>query len=283
MKIQLETITSQVNRSFSMMYNPRLSDLFFWHSHPEYELVYIEADQGTRHIGDHISTFRKSDLVLIGSDIPHLNFDYGIRTEYSKVVVHLDKDFVEQHFTSAPELSNIKILFEKSKRGIAFTGDVKNNIGNELFNLQNKEPMHQYLKLIEILNLLALEKDLELLHNTPFHIRNSNREQERLRTIRTYIDQNYNRKIDLEEMSRLCYMTKEAFCRYFKKTTQYTFVEFLNRYRISHAKRHLMTGETVSRACYLSGFQSLSYFNRVFKKITNENPSEFRAKHNPQA
>ena len=75
MKIQLEAISSK-DSSFSLMFNPRLSDLFYWHFHPEYELVYIEASEGTRHIGDHISTYEKSDLTLICSNIPHLNFDY---------------------------------------------------------------------------------------------------------------------------------------------------------------------------------------------------------------
>ena len=101
MKIQLETITNQ-DKSFSMMFNPRLSDLFYWHFHPEYELVYIEAASGTRHIGEHISTYEKNDLVLIGSNIPHLNFDYGIKTTYRKVVVHLKKDFIENHISGLP-------------------------------------------------------------------------------------------------------------------------------------------------------------------------------------
>ena len=74
MNTQLETITRQFNRSFSMMFNPNLSDLFFWHFHPEYEIVYIEAESGVRHVGEHHSTFKNSDLVFIGSNIPHLNF-----------------------------------------------------------------------------------------------------------------------------------------------------------------------------------------------------------------
>ena len=110
MKIQLEAISSK-DSSFSLMFNPRLSDLFYWHFHPEYELVYIEASEGTRHIGDHISTYEKSDLTLIGSNIPHLNFDYGIKTDYQKVVVHFKKDFSEAHFQSTPELSSLAKLF----------------------------------------------------------------------------------------------------------------------------------------------------------------------------
>ena len=95
MKIQLETIASHSKRTFTMMYNPRMSDLFYWHFHPEYELVYIKGANGTRHVGEHISTYAGSDLVLIGSNIPHLNFDYGVKTNYQKVVVHIKPEFIK--------------------------------------------------------------------------------------------------------------------------------------------------------------------------------------------
>ncbi|MEL7220423.1 MAG: hypothetical protein AAGJ93_03830 [Bacteroidota bacterium] len=164
MKVQLETITSQVDRSFSMMFNPRLSDLFFWHSHPEYELVYIQGATGTRHVGEHISTYVGRDLVLIGSNIPHLNFDYGVQTEYQKVVVHLKKDFVEQHFTHALELASIKSMFEKSKRGLAFSGDTLSAIGEKLFGLEHLDAVQQYLQLVEALQLLSEIRQVEALH-----------------------------------------------------------------------------------------------------------------------
>ena len=69
MKIQLENISTKVNSSFNLLFNPRLSDLYYWHFHPEYELVYITGATGTRHVGDHISTYYDSDLVLIGSNV----------------------------------------------------------------------------------------------------------------------------------------------------------------------------------------------------------------------
>ena len=279
MKAQLETITSQVNRSFSMMFNPRLSDLFFWHSHPEYELVYIEGASGTRHVGEHISSYEGSDLVLIGSNIPHLNFDYGVQEEYQKVVVHLKKNFVEQHFLHALELAAIKRLFEKSKKGIAFSGEMIPLIGKRLFNLEHLKPFQQYLQLVEILQLISEIELVEILHEKPYLNKSSNKEQQRMRLIHAFIDKNYHRKIELDEIAKICFMSKEAFCRYFKKMTKYTFIEFLNRYRISHSKRYLMAGKSVSDACYHSGFQSLSYYNRIFKKITNENPSTFKKRY----
>ncbi|SFR52254.1 AraC-type DNA-binding protein [Robiginitalea myxolifaciens] len=276
MEVKLETITNSINSSFSMMVNPRLSDLFFWHFHPEYELVYIRNAHGKRHVGEHITDYAGSDLVLIGSNIPHLNFDYGVQTDYEKVVLHLNKEFVESHFSSAPELQPVEKLFQASARGIAFTGPDKHDIGERLFELAQKEDFTQFLCLMEILRDLAQLNTVEYLHERPYRNTISSREQERLHLVHAFIDNNYHRKIDLEEIASECALTREAFCRYFKKMTTYTFVEFLNRYRVSHAKRHLMAGNSISDACYASGFQSLSYFNRVFKKISGENPSEFR-------
>lgn len=279
MKVQLETITSQANRSFSTMFNPRLSDLFFWHFHPEYELVYIEGATGTRHVGEHISAYTGSDLVLIGSNIPHLNFDYGLRSEYQKVVVHLRREFVEQHFTFPPELAAIHKLFENSRRGIAFTGKIKEEVGAMLFELEHLSPFQQYLQLVEVLQLLAHSQSIQFLHKKPYRNTFSNKEQERLRVIYAFVDKNYHRKIELDEIAKVCFMTKEAFCRYFKKMTTYTFIDFLNRYRISHSKRYLMAGKSVSEACYQSGFESLSYYNRMFNRIADENPSVFRKRY----
>ena len=121
MKIALEKISpSNINSSFSWLINPKLNDFFYWHFHPEYELVFIEAPEGTRHVGEHISRFAESDLVLIGSNIPHLNFDYGIKTDYTKTVLHIQFHFLENAFENTPELKAIEMLLEQSKLGIAF-------------------------------------------------------------------------------------------------------------------------------------------------------------------
>ncbi|MCI4671904.1 MAG: AraC family transcriptional regulator [Bacteroidia bacterium] len=278
MKIQLESIVSQ-ERSFSMMFNPRLSDLFFWHFHPEYELVYIEGSTGTRRVGEHTSTYVGSDLVLIGSNIPHLNFDYGVSTDYRKVVVHLKKEFVEKHFYNTPELDLIVKLFERSRHGLAFNGSIKKRLGKSLFGLEKLNPFQQYLQLLEILQLLSTQEDIELLHEQAYQNTFSQREQGRLREIYAYVDKHYHQKIALGEVARMSNMSKEAFCRYFKKVSNYTFIEFLNRYRISQSKRILMSGKSVSDACYQTGFESLSYFNRIFKKICHENPRDFRKRY----
>ncbi|MEM1121887.1 MAG: AraC family transcriptional regulator, partial [Bacteroidota bacterium] len=259
--------------------NPRLNDLFYWHFHPEYELVYIENADGTRHVGEHISPFYGSDLVLIGSNIPHLNFDYGVKTACEKVVLQIHPDFKTGILQKLPELEDIHLLFEKAQRGIAFHGQTKEAIGQRLLYFQHLSPFAQFLEALQLFQQLAQSQEFTLLHEQPYVNQYSQKEQERIRQIYAYIDQHYQRKITIQEVAQLCNLGREAFCRYFKRATGSTFIELLNQYRISQAKRLLLLNKNVSETCFECGFESLSYFNRIFKKVTDENPSDFRKRH----
>lgn len=79
-------------------------------------------------------------MVLIGSNIPHLNFDHGVETDYRKVVVHLKKELVEANFYGTPELVLINTMFQKSKHGLAFQGKLKKELGEKLFALAGLTP-----------------------------------------------------------------------------------------------------------------------------------------------
>ncbi len=278
MKIQLENIQKSEESSFHLMLTPRLNDFYFWHFHPEYELVYIENADGKRHVGEHIARYEGSDLVLIGPNIPHLNFDYGVKTDYTKIVLHLPQHFLQENLTATPELKDIAQLFEQSNRGIAFTGKTKENIGNRLKKLHLLPFFEQFLEVLSILNTLAQSDEKTFLHETPVKNQYNKKAQERLRLLYQYIDDHYQQKIEIPEIAAFCNMTEAAFCRHFKKITHLTFTYFLNHYRINQAKRLLLLDKTVSEVCYECGYESLSYFNRVFKKITSENPLAFRKK-----
>ena len=279
MKTELEHINPEQGSSLSLMINPDLSDFFFWHFHPEFELVFIEGADGNRHVGSHNSRFKGSDLVLIGSYIPHLNFDYGIKTTYEKIVVHMPPDFLKTDFATTPELASIHQLMEDSKKGVAFGNDTKSQIGVRLKNLDGLNSFEQFLEMIGILNVLAHARDKELLHTTPVKNQFNTKDTDRLDRIHDFIDEHYQRRIDIQEVADLSHLSKPAFCRYFKKMTRLTFTQFVNHYRIDKAKKLLLSGKNVTETCFASGFESLSYFNRTFKKITGTNPISFRSRY----
>lgn len=278
MKLQLESISTDAQSSFRLLHNPKLNDLFFWHFHPEYELVYIEGATGTRHVGEHISPYQDSDLVLIGSNIPHLNFDFGVQTHYKKEVLQINPNIKNTLFNEVPELAPVFQLFERSQHGIAFTGATKLEVGERMKGLAVLPPFRQFLEVLHIFEILSGSPECFLLHDRPVINKYSKKQQERLRRVYGYIDDHYQQKIEVARIAGLCNLGKEAFCRYFKNATGSTFINFLNQYRISQAKRLLLQGHTITETCYECGFESLSYFNRTFKKVAGENPSEFRKK-----
>ena len=279
MKILYESISPDVNSSFRLLHNPRLNDLFYWHFHPEYELVYIEGASGTRHVGSHTNKYFGNDLVLIGSNIPHLNFDYGVKTDYEKVVLHVQPSFVNDVFMNIPELNQVHDLFTKSMYGIAFSGFTKDRVGARIKKVPGMDPFKQFLEILYILQMLAESDEYILLHDKPVKNKHSKKNRKRLSLIYSYVDDHFNRKIEVAAVAEFSNLSKSAFCRYFKKETGQTFIRFLNSYRVSQAKRLLLMDKNVSESCYECGFESLSYFNRIFKQVTGENPKDFKKRH----
>lgn len=278
MKIKKEIVVTNPGQSFKL-FTPRLKNYFFWHYHPEYELVYVEATTGIRHVGQHVSSFMGSDLVLIGSNIPHLNFDYGLKTEYHQIVIQLKENFLSDAFNETPELQQIRQLFDKASLGLSFHGKTKVTVANKLQKMHQLNYFDQLLCLLEILQILATSHEVSELNEQDTSIKLFLNDKIRMGTIYKYIHANYNESPDVNKVAASVHLSTSAFCRYFKKQTKMTFTEFVNQYKITQAKTLLLQDKNISEVCYDVGFESLSYFNKLFKKINGENPSAFKKRY----
>jgi AraC-like DNA-binding protein len=276
-KIQLEVVDFEPGKSFKL-FSPRLRNTFLWHYHPEYELVYVEADAGIRHVGSHISGYTQSDLVLIGSNLPHLNFDYRLRSEYHQIVVQLKEDFMGTSVMVTPEFAAINQLFKKAANGIAFHGETKTVVVEKLKRLQTLNSFKQLLELMEIFQVLAGSAEMTILNDDDLSLQFFLKDKIRMGAVYEYIDSNYNLSPDVNVIAAKVNFTTAAFCRYFKKQTNITFTDFVNQYRIDIAKNLLMQDKNVTETCYAVGFESLSYFNKLFNKMVGQNPSDFKKK-----
>lgn len=278
MKIQKEIIEFENGKSFKL-FSPSLKNCFFWHHHPEIELVYVEAINGIRHVGRDISVFTESDLLLIGSNVPHLNFDYGIQTECRQLVLQMRENFLQDIVVSVPEFESIKKLLEKSYLGLSFSGETKKMVVEKLHEIKDKNSFHSLIGLIEILQILAASDEVRELNKEDTRIKWFLNDKIRMGTIYDYIHENYDKKPNVNEIAKIVSLSTPAFCRYFKKQTNMTFTDFVNNYRINQAKIFLLKDYSVTEVCFQVGFESLSYFNKLFKQHTGETPSEFRKKH----
>ena len=280
-KIVLEEVVRDDGSSFRILLTPNLNEIFYWHFHPEYEIVFVEGTGGTRHIGDHISRYLDSDLVFIGPNIPHLNFDYGVESTCETIVVQMKEDFLGKDFLAIPEVSHIRNLFEKARYGLSFPDSTKKIAGEKLKKLITLNRFEQLVELLQIFQLLATS-DMTVLNTRPVANKSIKKDQVRIEKVYQYIEENYQHKPDVKVAARISSLSTAAFCRYFKRVTKMTFTEFLNQYRITQAKKLLLQENTVTESCYGSGFDNLSYFNKTFKKLTGENPSVFRLRHRSQ-
>ncbi|MFV8376043.1 AraC family transcriptional regulator [Flavobacterium sp. LB1P62] len=275
MKIKKEEITIQPGKSFRI-FTPSLRNYFFWHYHPEFELVYVEAIAGIRHVGKNISSFVESDLVLIGSNVPHLNFDYGLQTEYKQIVVQFKEDFFPNTIVSTAEFADIRALFDKAYLGLSFYGKTKEQVVIKLKEIQHKNNFNSLLELFEILNIMATSSEVNQLNTEDTRIKLFMNDKIRMGTIYDYIQENYDKKPDVNAIASNVHLSTAAFCRYFKKQTNMTFTEFVNQYRITQAKTLLLKHHNVSEVVYAVGFESMSYFNKLFKSLVGETPSSFK-------
>jgi AraC-like DNA-binding protein len=277
-KIQKEIVLPGPGQSFKL-FQPSLKNYFFWHYHPEYELVYVEAVAGIRHVGQHISSFTESDLVLIGPNVPHLNFDYGIETEYHQIVVQLKQNFLGDAFKETPEFSRINELFEKAYLGLSFAGETKRIVAKKLENIQTLPPFEQLLNLLEVFHTLATSSEVTELNEKDTSVKLFLDDKIRMGSVYQYIHANYDKNPDVNVVAANVHLSTPAFCRYFKKQTKMTFTDFVNQYRIAQAKTLLLKDLSVSEVCYDVGFESLSHFNKLFKKLTGKNPSVFKKRY----
>ncbi|MEM9830218.1 MAG: AraC family transcriptional regulator [Bacteroidota bacterium] len=278
MKIQKEKVLLGEGQSFRL-FEPSLRDHFFWHYHPDYELVYVEATTGIRHVGQHVSSYVGSDLVLIGPNIPHLNFDYGLQTDYKQIVVQLKNPFLGDAFQQTPEFSSIHRLFKRSSLGLSFSGTTKQKVVGQLQHMRELSPFEQLLQLLKILETLAFSEEALALNIQDTSVKLFINDKIRMGAVYDYIHQNYNERPDVNEIAEQVHLSTPAFCRYFKRQTNMTFTDFVNQYRITQSKTLLLRGKSVSEVCYEVGFESLSYFSKLFKRIAGVNASDFQKKY----
>ncbi len=102
-------------------------------------------------------------------------------------------------------------------------------------------------------------------------------QRQKLKDVLSYIRKNIDKNITLEELAQVSGMSPRYFCRVFKSMTGRTPIEYVNYYRIETASQMLITtGESVTDIALNCGFNDMSYFSKMFKKLKGISPSKFR-------
>ncbi len=134
----------------------------------------------------------------------------------------------------------------------------------------------QYDSVVRLLSIFG--QHLSLLCNQ-LMIHENNVEPPMIARAKQFIAEHQDEDISLPVVAKSVNTSTFYFCKMFKKATGINFTEYLSRVRIEKAKNLLLNPNArVSEVAYRVGFQSLTHFNRVFRKLTGQSPTEFRRK-----
>jgi AraC-like DNA-binding protein len=244
---------------------------FQWHYHPEYELTLILEGSGIRMVGDSHEPFLPGDLVLLGPNLPHTWVSESTSTA---VVIQFSEAFMAP-FLQYPECDRIRKLLVRSGQGVYFprrTKALRDTVGS----LPGQKGVARITALLDVLQALA-SASAQALASPYFQPGRGRKAEGRINKVCQYIQKHASEDLSLQKIASLVHLSESAFCKFFKRTTGKTFSDYVVEIRLGHAC-HLLSesDDPISEIAYRSGFDSLSYFNRVFLRKKGLRPREFR-------
>jgi len=234
-----------------------------WHEDLELELC--DVGQGTVLQNGQSFEFKKDSIALINSDVIHYTGteDY---LEYTCLII------------SADFCRRVGIDLRKIKYEPLIKSDTVKALIKQLEKVYYGD--NSALKTANIYKIL-LEILIELTQNYSAHSdlsETQNKHYEDVKGAIKYIRENFNKKITLEDISKMIFVNKYSLCREFKRITGQTVIEYTNNYRTLKAAELIADGANVAEAAGECGFDNLSFFTRTFKRYMGALPSQYKKK-----
>lgn len=276
MKPILEEINSHQGKASFYVYRFQIPFFEFkWHYHPEFELTYIIKGNGYRLIGNSHEAFGNGDLVLLGAYLPHTWVGKSNdEVDFDVVVIQFSTSFINS-FLGFEESIGLRMMLERSKKGLFFPAE-NLDLKADLVKLVHTKGFNRIVGLMNILNQLT-QCDHKVLCSNSFQTVNSAESENRINRVCTFLENHFAESITLSQVANLIHLTESNFCNFFKKATGKTFSDYLNSIRISRSCQLLLQSDKpINQIAFECGFETLSYFNRVFLKKKGLTPKIYR-------
>ena len=273
-----ETITPSAGQSFAWLTFDLQAFPYRWHFHPEFELTLITSGRGQRFVGNSIERFEPGDLVLLGPHLPHTWESAADPDERSRAVVI---QFARQRLAAAdsaqPEFSDIQRLLTAANRGLVFKLGAHHVVRSLIETGEALPPLDRLLRLLEVLQQLATCGRERPVADEAFCQQPRARDADRIDRICRKILEDLDSPPSLSEAATLAGMSPTGFSRFFRRMTGRTFTGWIHEVQIAQAC-HLLTrtDQPVTSIAAAAGFENLSHFNRIFKRLRGCTPREFR-------
>lgn len=268
--------------SFAIFERHKTSFNFPIHIHSLFELNYIENARGAQRIvGDHTSEIDDLELVLITSpNLEHAWVDHNCRSnDIYEITIQMNSDLFDGGLFGKKQFRFIRRMFERATHGLAFSRPTIINIKPILSELlSSTDPFNSMLIFLRLLHTLSLDNNSEVLSHQMFSAGVTIYDSRRVKMVMEYLERHYSEHISLSDVAALVNMSTSSFSRFIKLRTGKNFIDCLNEIRVSAVARLLVDEPTNSIAdiAYKCGFNNISNFNRIFKRMRGFTPQQFR-------
>lgn len=253
------------------------------HRHREVQIEWVIEGTGILVAGNYMQRFESGDVYIIGANQSHIfkndeiYFDPDEGKQIHSVSIFFNPTQLTNNILNLPEMSGIRKFVDGLHNGFQIPEASAEIIKATISEVMKTKDSLRVASFITLLHLFSTVRNMKpLATNNSEHII-SEVEGIRMDQIFQYLVTNYKNHISLNEISEIASLTPQAFCRYFKKHTDKTFVSFLNELRVNEACKMIVSGkfDSFSEVSYQTGFDNVTNFNRVFKKTIGKSPREY--------
>lgn len=246
------------------------------HQHKEIQISLILKGTGSLVVGNTVNRYNEGNILVFGSNLPHVfKSDENVLEDSHMITLFFTKDSFGIGFFETEELKRLHSFFKKAENGFKISASKR--IILNLETLFKASKLDRFIGFLTLLKQVNNSKHKTLSSFVSFK-KFSDNEGKRMNAVYSYTLSNFQKSITLDRISEEAAMTKNAFCKYFKKRTNKTYTTFLNELRIEKSCNLLQTNTeyTIAEIAEKSGFQNISNFNRIFKRFKKVSPREFR-------
>ncbi|MHB1454671.1 MAG: AraC family transcriptional regulator [Saccharofermentanales bacterium] len=247
------------------------------HWHDEIEVLHVLCGSAFQQVNDNIFTIEKGDTVIIRSQDIHATYTLSpedmqilvIQFDPSILGCHTEKvDSLIARFTTGTVIP--APIHQDDSASRELSGLIMSIHGEYISDGAAKE-LYMVAACASLVGLC-----IRSFFSDSFHAQSTKDVKKTLEKIFILIDENYGRPISLEEAAGISNFSVPHFCRLFRQTVGMSFITYLNHYRINKSMLFLKDGKTITETAYLSGFNSINSYIRVFRKYTAQSPGEYR-------
>ncbi len=253
------------------------------HRHGHFELTWIQRGQGLRWVGDSVEPFFDGDLVLVGSETPHLWASRGVQSPQgcAATVLQFPPDWLQR--CGLPELKTVAPLLAHAAVGIEVKGTTRAEVEGLLGRLPGATAQRRVAVFIEVLGCLlegtsdlrALSAPLPATHAAMLRVGPSSQRVDR---VLNWIEVHLANELSVEDAASVAHVSPAAFGRFFRREVGKSFAAYVNDARCGWAALRLIQGrEPIAEIAQACGFPTLSNFGEQFRRRFGMSPRDFRA------